>query len=174
MLKLLIKKFYVINSDVLSAWFLNYIFADIKPTHGIFTIKTWCLATTWLPIKRIGFIIFQRFNISVMLEEIIATFLSLFSALTLDAPQISRQLDSSACSSEECNRCTWKDGILHREDVLIDQDRLPLQLEYLPLIDELPAEPTYRQSLLRTLKATVTITLAVLPNSVFILGFKSN
>ena len=100
-----------------------------------------------------------------MLEEIIATFLSLFSALTLDAPQISRQLDSSASSSEECNRCTWKDGILHshREDMLIDQDRLPLQLEYLPLLDERPAKPTYRQSLLRTLKATVTITLAVLP-----------
>ena len=106
-----------------------------------------------------------------MLEEIIATFLSLFSALTLDAPQISRQLDSSACSSEECNRCTWKDGILHREDVLIDQDRLPLQLEYLPLIDELPAEPTYRQSLLRTLKATVTITLAVLPLALMAIAF---
>ena len=67
----------------------------------------------------------------------IATFLSLFSALTLDAPRITRQLGRSASSSEEYNRCTWEAGILHKEDVLIDQDRLPLQLEYLPLIDEL-------------------------------------
>ena len=106
-----------------------------------------------------------------MLEEIIATFLSLFSALTLDAPRITRQLGSSASSSEEYNRCTWEAGILHKENVLIDQDRLPLQLEYLPLVDELPAEPTYRQSLLRTLKATVTITLAVLPLALMAIAF---
>ena len=99
-----------------------------------------------------------------MLEEIIATFLSLFSALTLDAPQISRQLPSSASSLEEYNRCSWEDRI-HSEDVSFDQDRSLLPVEYLP------NEPTYRQSLLRTLKATVTITLAVLPLALMATAF---
>ena len=99
-----------------------------------------------------------------MLEEIIATFLSLFSALTLDAPQISRQLPSSASSLEEYNRCSWEDRI-HGEDVSFDQDRSLLPVEYLP------NEPTYRQSLLRTLKATVTITLAVLPLALMATAF---
>ena len=99
-----------------------------------------------------------------MLEEIIATFLSLFSALTLDAPQISRQLPSSVSSLEEYNRCSWEDRI-HGEDVSFDQDRSLLPVEYLP------NEPTYRQSLLRTLKATVTITLAVLPLALMATAF---
>ena len=99
-----------------------------------------------------------------MLEEIIATFLSLFSALTLDAPQISRQLPSSASSLEEYNRCSWEDRI-HGEDVSFDQDGSLLPVEYLP------NEPTYRQSLLRTLKATVTITLAVLPLALMATAF---
>ena len=96
-----------------------------------------------------------------MLEEIITTFLSLFSALTLDAPQISIQLESSASSPEECNPCSWEDGI-HGEDMMFEPDRLLLQVEY---------KPTYRQSLLRTLKATVSMTLAVLPLALMAIAF---
>ena len=96
-----------------------------------------------------------------MLEEIITTFLSLFSALTLDAPRISTQLESSASSPEECNHCSWEDGI-HGEDMMFEPHRLLLQVEY---------KPTYRQSLLRTLKATVTMTLAVLPLALLAIAF---
>ena len=79
-----------------------------------------------------------------MLEEIITTFLSLFSALTLDAPQVSIQLETSASSPEECNHCSWEDGI-YGDDTMFEPDRLLLQVEY---------KPTYLQSLFRTLKAS--------------------
>ena len=96
-----------------------------------------------------------------MLEEIITTFLSLFSALTLDAPQISIQLERSASSPEECNHCSWEDGI-NGDDMMFEPDRLLLQVEY---------KPTYRQSLVRTLKATVAMTLAVLPLALMAIAF---
>ena len=99
-----------------------------------------------------------------MLEEIITTFLSLFSALTSDTPKISIQLNSNPCSSEECN-------LIHGEDVMFEQDSLPLQVEYFGLRNEVLDKPTYRQSLLRTLKATVTMTLAVLPLALVAIAF---
>ncbi len=46
-----------------------------------------------------------------MLEEIIACFLSFFSALTLDAPQLSREMNHNASSSEEITHYTWEDKI---------------------------------------------------------------
>ena len=99
-----------------------------------------------------------------MLEEIITTFLSLFSALTLDKANISIQLNRNACSSEECN-------LIHGEDVMFEQHSLPVQVEYFGPRNEVLNKPTYRQSLLRTLKATVTMTLAVLPLALMALAF---
>jgi hypothetical protein len=88
-----------------------------------------------------------------MLEEIFACFLSLFSALTLDAPQLSREMNASRSSSEQ-----------RREYVsALEEDNLPSATEYVQLGYELRNKPTYTQSLLRSLKANFTITLAVLP-----------
>jgi hypothetical protein len=99
-----------------------------------------------------------------MLEEIIACFLSLFSALTLDAPQLSREMNDNSSSSEQCIRYTWEDKI-HREYVSFEEEKLenlPSETEYVQLGYKLRNKPTYTQSLLRSLKATFTITLAVL------------
>ncbi|CAB3992041.1 Hypothetical predicted protein [Paramuricea clavata] len=84
-----------------------------------------------------------------MLEELIACFLSLFSALTLDAPRISRELNNHA----------WEDKILHREHHVSFEE----ETEYVQVGYELRKKPTYTRSLLRSLKANVAITLAVLP-----------
>ncbi len=98
-----------------------------------------------------------------MLEEIIACFLSLFSALTLDAPQLSREMNHNASVTEEITRYTWEDKI-HREYVWFHEDNLPSsETGYVQLGYELQNKPSYTQSLLRSLKATFTITLAVLP-----------
>ncbi len=60
-----------------------------------------------------------------MLEEIIACFLSFFSALTLDAPQLSREMNHNASSSEEITHYTWEDKI-HEEYVSsVQEDNLP-------------------------------------------------
>ncbi|CAB4031275.1 Hypothetical predicted protein [Paramuricea clavata] len=98
-----------------------------------------------------------------MLEEIIACFLSLFSALTLDAPRLSRrEMNDSTSPSEQRTHNTWEDKI-HREYVSFEEDNLPSETEYVQLGYELRNRPTYIQSLLRSLKANFTITLAVLP-----------
>ena len=95
----------------------------------------------------------QSLDIFTMLEEIFACFLSLFSALTLDAPQLSREMNASRSSSEQ-----------RREYVsALEEDNLPSATEYVQLGYELRNKPTYTQSLLRSLKANFTITLAVLP-----------
>ncbi len=96
-----------------------------------------------------------------MLEEIITCFLSFFSALTLDTPQLSREMNHNASPSEEITRYTWEDKI-HREYVWFQEDNLP-ETGYVLLGYELRAKPSYTQSLHRSLKATFTITLAVLP-----------
>ena len=97
-----------------------------------------------------------------MLEEIIASFLSLFSALTLDAPRLSREMNNNTSPSEQCTRYTWEDTI-HREYVSFEEDNLPSETQYVQLGYELRNQPSYIQSLLRSLKANFTITLAVLP-----------
>jgi hypothetical protein len=97
-----------------------------------------------------------------MLEEIISSFLSLFSALTLDAPRLSRELNDNTSPSERRTRYTWEDKI-HQEYVSFEEDNLPSETEYVQLGYELRNRPSYIQSLLRSLKANFTITLAVLP-----------
>ena len=97
-----------------------------------------------------------------MLEEIIACFLSLFSAFTLDAPRLSREMNNNTSPSEQCTRYTWEDKI-HREYVSFEEDNLPSETQYVQLGYELRNQPSYTQSLLRSLKANFTITLAVLP-----------
>ena len=86
-----------------------------------------------------------------MLEEIIACSLSLFSALTLDAPHLCREIDYNESLSEQCIP--------------------PLQAEYVQLANELRNKPTYIQSLLKSIKATFTITLAVLPLAITGIAF---
>ena len=93
-----------------------------------------------------------------MLDEIIATFLSLFSALTLDAPRISHQI--SVDHSDESTWFTWQDKI-HREYDSFEQD--PSRVSYAQLGYELRIKPTYTQSLLRSLKVTFTMTIAGMP-----------
>ncbi|CAB3983266.1 Hypothetical predicted protein [Paramuricea clavata] len=98
-----------------------------------------------------------------MLEEIIACFFSLFSALASDAPRLSRELnDINTSPSEQRTRYTWEDKI-HKEYVSFEEDNPPSQIEYVLLGHELRNKPIYIQSLLRSLKANFTITLAVLP-----------
>ncbi|CAB3983261.1 Hypothetical predicted protein [Paramuricea clavata] len=98
-----------------------------------------------------------------MLEEIIACFLSLFSALTLDAPRLSRrEMNDSTSPSEQRTHNTWEDKI-HKEYVSFEEDNPPSETEYVQLGYELRNRPSYTQSLLRSLKANFTITLAVLP-----------
>ncbi len=99
-----------------------------------------------------------------MLEEIIACFLSLFSSLTLDTPQLSREVNNNASPSEEITRYTWEDKIHREYYVWFQEDNLPSsETGYVQLGYELQNKPSYTQSLLRSLKATFTITLAVLP-----------
>ena len=61
-----------------------------------------------------------------MLEEIFAYCLSLFSALTLDASHLSREMNDNECPSEQCIRYTWE----NRVHTLFDQYISPLQTEY--------------------------------------------
>ena len=98
-----------------------------------------------------------------MLEEIISCFLSLFSALTLDPPRLSRrEMNDNTSPSEQRTRYTWEDKI-HKEYVSFEEDNPPSETEYVQLGYELRNKPTFTQSLLRSLKANFTITLAVLP-----------
>ena len=91
-----------------------------------------------------------------MLEEIIATFLSLFSALTLDTPRISREL--SVNHSDQLTWLTWQNKI-HREYSSSDSSRI----EYAQLGNEQQIKTTYTQSLLRSLKVTFGLTIAGIP-----------
>ena len=93
-----------------------------------------------------------------MLEEIIATFLSLFSALTLDAPRISHEMTVN--HNDESTWLTWQNKI-HREYDSFEQD--PSRVSYAQLGYELRIKPTYTQSLLRSLKVTLSMTIAGMP-----------
>jgi hypothetical protein len=95
-----------------------------------------------------------------MLEEIISTFLSLFSALTLDAPRISREM--SVNHNDQSRWYTWQEKI-HREYASFEQENYPSRVEYVQLGYELRIKPTYTQSLLRSLKVTLSIIVAVVP-----------
>jgi hypothetical protein len=97
-----------------------------------------------------------------MLEEMIATFLSLFSALTMDAPRISREMSNNVTTSDKGTPYTW-DVNIHREYASFEQEKFPSITEYVQLGSEPQDERTYRQSLFRSLKMTLTITLALVP-----------
>ena len=93
-----------------------------------------------------------------MLEEIIACFLSLFSVLTLDVTRLQDQ----GSLPEEYNRCSWEDQI-HREYAsFAEEENLPKETEYLSL-DHEPENRRIYKSLLKSLKGTLGITLALLP-----------
>jgi hypothetical protein len=65
--------------------------------------------------------------------------------------------------SEHRTRYTWVDKI-HKEYVSFEEDNLPSETEYAQLGYELQNKPpSYIQSLVRSLRANFTITLAVLP-----------
>ena len=96
-----------------------------------------------------------------MLEEIIACFLSLFSALTLDVPRISRELQHQGSLPEEYNRCSWENQI-HTEYASLGEENLSTETEYLPLDHGLENRRIYK-SLLKSLKGTLGVTLALLP-----------
>ena len=99
-----------------------------------------------------------------MLQEIITCFTSLFSAVFLDAPRVSREMNHNASLSDQNTGFTWEENI-HREYVSSEPDNLPSRDGYVQLGDELRHKPTYIQSLLRSMKATFKITLAILPLS---------
>ena len=102
-----------------------------------------------------------------MLEEIIATFFSLFSSLTLDTPRISHQMSADNGSSEQAIWVTWQDKI-HREYSLSEEESRPSTIEYVQLGYERQIKRTYAQSFLRSLKVTFWMTVALLP--LFITG----
>ncbi|CAB4030780.1 Hypothetical predicted protein, partial [Paramuricea clavata] len=97
-----------------------------------------------------------------MLEEIIACFLSLFSALTLDAPRLSRKMNDNASPSDQCTHSTWEQTI-YREYVSFEEENLPSETENVQPGYELGSGSSHAKSLLRSLKMNFTITLAVLP-----------
>ena len=96
-----------------------------------------------------------------MLEELIACFLSLFSALTLDTPYLSREInnygeDPIAQSSQTSDQ-------IHEQFIASEEEILPLKMQYQQLSNQLRSKLSRVQSLLKSLKATFTITLAALP-----------
>ena len=97
-----------------------------------------------------------------MFEEIIGCFLSFFSAVTLDAPQISREENSHGNRTEQSS-CISRHNIFREFVFGFEEDHLSSQTEYVQLTNELLNNSTYIQSLFRSLKATFTQTLAVLP-----------
>ena len=98
-----------------------------------------------------------------MFEEIIGCFLSFFSAVTLDAPHISREENSHGNRTEQSTSCISPHNIFRDFVSGFAEDHLSSQTEYVQLTNELLNRPTYIQSLFRSLKATFTQTLAVLP-----------
>lgn len=91
-----------------------------------------------------------------MLEEIIACFLSLFSALTLDAPQLSRQRNYT--------------DTIDSEYTLFEEDNLSSQTGYVQLGYEMRTKPTFIKTMLRSLKANCILILAVLPMALMALA----
>ena len=96
-----------------------------------------------------------------MLEEIIACFLSLFSALTLDMPHLSREMNYGENPTAQSSQNVHL--IIHEQFISSEEEFLPLKIEYQQLGNGLRYKPSFIQSLLKSLKLTFTITLAVVP-----------
>ncbi len=84
-----------------------------------------------------------------MFEEIIAGFLSLFSAFTIDTPHVYRDKTSiNGSDLEQLDESRFWDDETQTEYVKTDEDGIQVK-------------PTFRQSMTRSLKANLSITLAV-------------
>ena len=85
-----------------------------------------------------------------MLEEIVVCFLSLFSALTLDAPQLSRERSDSNTIDSECT--------------LFEADNLSSNTGFVQVSRyRLRGKTNFIQTLLKSLKANCILMIAVLP-----------
>ena len=98
-----------------------------------------------------------------MFQEIIASFLSLFSAVTLETPHISREENCQGNQTEQSTSYISRHNIFREYVSGLHEDHLSSQAEYVQLENELLNKPTYIQSLYKSLKTTFTQTLAVLP-----------
>jgi hypothetical protein len=100
-----------------------------------------------------------------MLEEIIAGFLSLFSTFTMDTPHLSRDKESIIGSGVEKldRQSALRDNETHTEyGTFLDETVFSTKLEYVQIEgDEIEVKPTFRQSLVRSLQANLSMTLAV-------------
>ena len=95
-----------------------------------------------------------------MLDDIIAAFLSLLFSVTLDAPSISREMRKNSRPLERDEYLISNDTI-QSEYASFEEDNFPSSREYVELGDEIASERSYSQSFLISLKATLTITSAV-------------
>ena len=98
-----------------------------------------------------------------MFEEIIGSFLSFFSVVALDTPQISREENSHGNRTEQSTSWISSHNIFRDFVSGLEDDEFSSQAEYVQLENELSNKPTCIQSLYRSLKTTFTQTLAVLP-----------
>ncbi|XP_028414590.1 uncharacterized protein LOC114537687 [Dendronephthya gigantea] len=95
-----------------------------------------------------------------MLDDIIATFLSLFFAVTVDAPRISREINNNFRDQDEpFNANDTSQG----EYPSLVQEDFPSSSEYVSLSGVMENERSFGESLCKSLKATLTIILAVIP-----------
>ena len=102
-----------------------------------------------------------------MLEEIIAGFLSLFSAFTFDTPHLSREkVILTGLGVERLDESSlWDDNTQTEYGTFVDITTTPSKLAYIEIEDkdEIQVKPTIRQSIARSLKTNLSITLAVFP-----------
>ena len=98
----------------------------------------------------------------MMLQELISSFLSLFSALTLDAPELSRSINDRG-SPLRRPRCSRREDETDSACPSFEEEQLLLVTGYAELGSELENRPTRVHSLLKSLKVTIAITLATLP-----------
>ena len=98
-----------------------------------------------------------------MLEEVIGCFLSFFSAVTLESPQISREENRHENQAEQSTSWISRHNIFRELVYGFEDENLPSQTEYVQLENEVLNKPTYIQSLFRSLKTTFIQTIAVFP-----------
>ena len=95
-----------------------------------------------------------------MLEEIIAGFLSLFSAFTTDVPRVSRNKTTINSSEQEALLYRHTEYGTFEDETTI----MPVNCNYVRINNEgeiIQLKPTVQQSLIRSLKTNLSITIAV-------------
>ncbi|XP_028414589.1 uncharacterized protein LOC114537686 [Dendronephthya gigantea] len=105
-----------------------------------------------------------QFNTFKMLDRIISTLLSLFSALVMGTPRISREVNDSRSALEQDGQLN---DTIYSEYALFGEENVPSSRDYIELGYEIESRRSYRQSFLRSLKATLTIISAVVPLVIF-------